>query len=241
MPSTYTTRNGIELIATGEQSGSWGDTTNVNLQIIDRALSGVGTIDLSGSGASHTLSTTDGTLSDGMYKVLDLSGATQACVITISPNTASKLYFVDNNSGFQCTISQGSGATVAIPDGESRIVYADGAGAGAAVVDFTGLIKLANTQITGLGTMSTQNATSVNIDGGAIDDTPVGSTTANTGSFTNLTGSGTVNLNGLIYPTSDGTSGQVIQTDGAGTLTFAAGGGGGGDAGLQDIMLLMGA
>jgi len=240
MASTYSNNSGIELIETGTQSGTWGETTNTNLQIIDRAISGVGTIDLSSSGASHTLTTTDGTLSDGMYKVLVLSGATEDCTITVSPNSASKLYFVDNGSGYQVTISQGSGATVAIPNGESRIVYADGAGAGAAVVDFTGLIKLANTQITGLGTMSTQNATSVNIDGGAIDDTSVGATTANSGSFTNLTGSGTVNLNGLIYPTSDGTSGQVIQTDGAGTLTFAAGGGGG-DAGLQDIMLLMGA
>lgn len=241
MPSTYTARNGIELITTGEQSGTWGDTTNTNLQIIDRAISGVGTIDLSGSGAAHTLSTTDGTLSDGMYKVLVLSGATQACVVTVSPNSASKIYFVNNDSGFQCTISQGSGTTVAIPDGESRVVYADGAGASAAVVDFTGLIKLANTQITGLGTMSTQDATAVNIDGGAIDDTPVGGTTANTGSFTNLTGSGTITLNSLIYPSSDGTAGQVIQTDGAGNLSFAAGGGGGGDAGLKDILLLMGA
>jgi len=84
MPSTYTTRNGIELIATGEQSGSWGDTTNTNLQIIDRALSGVGTIDLSGSAAAHTLTTTDGTLTDGMYRLLVLDGATEACTITVA-------------------------------------------------------------------------------------------------------------------------------------------------------------
>lgn len=99
MPSTYTTRNGIELIATGEQSGEWGATTNLNFQIVDRALSGVGTIDLSGSGAAHTLTTTDGTLTDGMYKLLVLDGATEACTITVSPNDAQKIYFVYNNSG----------------------------------------------------------------------------------------------------------------------------------------------
>jgi hypothetical protein len=46
MPSTYTLNNGIELIATGEQSGTWGDTTNVNLGLIDTALDGQVTITL---------------------------------------------------------------------------------------------------------------------------------------------------------------------------------------------------
>ena len=70
MPSTYTANNGIEKIGTGEQSGTWGDTTNLNFDIIDRVLNGIVTISLSGT--THTLSTTDGTLSDGMYKVLIL-------------------------------------------------------------------------------------------------------------------------------------------------------------------------
>ena len=57
MPSTYSTNQGLELIATGEQSGTWGSSTNNNLEIVDRVLSGVGTIDLSASAASHTLTT----------------------------------------------------------------------------------------------------------------------------------------------------------------------------------------
>ena len=40
MPSTYTLNNGIELIGTGEQSGTWGDTTNTNLELLDTALDG---------------------------------------------------------------------------------------------------------------------------------------------------------------------------------------------------------
>jgi hypothetical protein len=40
MPSTYTLNNGIELIGTGEQSGTWGDTTNTNLGLLDAALDG---------------------------------------------------------------------------------------------------------------------------------------------------------------------------------------------------------
>lgn len=149
MPSTYTTRNGIELIATGEQSGSWGTTTNTNLQIVDRVLSGVGTIDLSGSGASHTLTTTDGTLSDGMYKLLVLDGATEACTITIGPNDAQKIYFVYNNSGYSCIFTQGSGGNVTIANGDTKVIYADGAGAGAAVSDFTANMAMSSVNITG--------------------------------------------------------------------------------------------
>ena len=137
MVSTWTLNNAVEKIADGEKTDTWGQITNRNFDILDRAASGVGTIDLSSSAAAHTLYTTDGTvgdaLTDGMYKVLVLSGATQACTITISPNDADKLYFVDNNSGYDCTFSQGSGANVTIANGSTGIIYADGAGSGAAV------------------------------------------------------------------------------------------------------------
>jgi len=137
MASTWTTNNAIEKIADGEKTDTWGQITNRNFDIIDRTTNGVGTIDLSSSGAAHTLSTTDGTvgdsLTDGMYKVLVLDGATQACTITISPNDAQKLYYVDNNSGYDCTFTQGTGDNVTVQDGTTKVIYADGAGAGAAV------------------------------------------------------------------------------------------------------------
>ena len=156
MPSTYTSRTGIELIATGEQSGTWGDTTNTNLQIVDRALNGVGDITLSGT--THTLTTTDGSLTDGMYKLLVLGGSPSGTnTITISPNDQEKIYLVHNNSGESAIFSQGTGANVTVPDGETKIIFADGAGAGAAVTDFTGLLKIASTKVTGLGTAATQD------------------------------------------------------------------------------------
>ena len=142
MPSTYTSNGGIEKIGLGEKAGAWGTTTNNNFDIIDRLTNGVGTIDLSGSGASHTLTTSDGSLSDGMFKVLVLSSATQACTITISPNDADKLYFVQNSSGQTATFTQGSGANVSIAAGEAAIIFADGAGSGAAVTDFSTLFPL---------------------------------------------------------------------------------------------------
>lgn len=149
MASTYTTNSGIEKIATGEQSGTWGNTTNLNFDIIDRAMSGVGTIDL-GGGTTYTLQTTDGALSEGGYRVLVLTNAGGACTITIDPNDAQKFYFVNNTSGFEVTFAQGggSGATHAIGNGKTAGIYADGSGTNANVVaiseDLTGLLLDSN-------------------------------------------------------------------------------------------------
>jgi len=135
MASTYTINTGIELIADGEQSGTWGDTTNTNLSIVDRLTSGVGAISLSGT--THTLATTDGSLSDGQYKVLVFGGSPSGTnTVTVSPNDQSKQYFIVNNSGQSVIISQGSGSTVTIADGATDIIYCDGAGAAAAVTSF---------------------------------------------------------------------------------------------------------
>ncbi len=149
MASTWTLNNAVEKIADGEKTDTWGQITNRNFDILDRAASGVGTIDLSGSGAAHSLSTTDGTtgdaLSDGMYKVLVLSGATEACTITVTPNDASKFYLVDNNSGYDCTFTQGTGANATVANGSTGIIYCDGTGAAANVrpiIDATTLITL---------------------------------------------------------------------------------------------------
>jgi len=132
MTSTYTSNSGIEKPGTGDQSGTWGDTTNTNMDIIDRAISGV--VSLSLSGTSTTLTTTDGSLTDGMHKVLVLAGSpTGTNTITIAPNDADKFYLVKNGSGQSAVFSQGTGANVTIPNGGADIIFSDGAGTGAAV------------------------------------------------------------------------------------------------------------
>jgi len=137
MASTWTTNIAIEKIADGEKTDTWGQITNRNFDIVDRATSGVGTINLSSSGAAHTLSTTDGStgdaLDDGQYRVLVLSGATEDCTITVSPNDASKFYLVDNDSGYDVTFSQGTGDNVTIGNGKTGVIYCDGAGVTASV------------------------------------------------------------------------------------------------------------
>ena len=132
MPSTYTTNGGIEKIATGEQSGSWGDTTNLNFDIIDRITNGVGSIALSGT--SSNLQTTDGALSDGQFKVLVFGGSPSGThTVTILPNDAQKLYFVKNSTSQTIIFDQGSGSNVNLPAGKTDIIYCDGGGAAGAV------------------------------------------------------------------------------------------------------------
>jgi len=146
MASSYTTRTGIEKPATGEQSGTWGDTTNLNFDIIDTALNGVVTLSLSGT--SSSLTTTDGSVSDGMNKLIVCGGSPSGThTITIAPNDAEKIYFVTNDTNQSVVFSQGSGANVTVATGESRIIRADGAGGGAAVTDFTSTMAASTTFI----------------------------------------------------------------------------------------------
>jgi hypothetical protein len=136
MASTYTSNTGIEKPGTGEQSGAWGDTVNTNSDILDRALNGVLTLGLSGT--SSTITTTDGTLSNGQYKLLVLSGSPSGThTITVAPNNAQKIYFVYNTTSQNVVFSQGSGADVTLLAAESSVIYCDGGGASAAVFNLS--------------------------------------------------------------------------------------------------------
>ena len=133
MASTYTSNTGIEKIGAGEQAGTWGNTTNNNLDIVDRTLNGVITLTITGN---KTLTTSDGTLSEGHYKVLVLSGSPSGAFdLTIDPNDQQKWFFIKNSTNQTATVKQGggSGSTVAIAAGTSAIVFADGTGANANV------------------------------------------------------------------------------------------------------------
>lgn len=142
MPSTYTTNNGIELIATGEQSGTWGTTTNTNLSLLDTSLDGQITITLTTagtSGAPNDLPISNGSASNGRNRLIifddggDL-GAT--AYVQLTPNDAEKIIYIRNSlSGsrsilvFQGTYSASN--DYEIPAGTTAVIYFDGAGTGA--------------------------------------------------------------------------------------------------------------
>ena len=146
MASTFTTNFGIEEMATGDQSGTWGTTSNFNFDILDRitsyksvALSDASTATLTVRAASPSSGSSN--VQDGMYRVIKFTGTlSQNCTVTVAPNTTGA-YFVFINattdagsSGpYTTIISQGSGANYIVANGTSAFVYCDGAGSGAVV------------------------------------------------------------------------------------------------------------
>ncbi len=135
--ATYVNDLRLKEIATGDESGTWGTSTNTNLELIAEAFS-FGTEAITTNADTHTTTIADGSTDPGRSIYLKYTGTLDsACTITIGPNTVSKLWFIENGtSGSQnIIISQGSGANVTIPPGDTKAIYSDGAGSGAAMVD----------------------------------------------------------------------------------------------------------
>lgn len=160
MASTYVNDLRLNEMATGDQSGSWGTVTNTNLELIAEAFS-YGTEAITTNADTHTTTIADGATDPGRSMFLKYTGTLDStCTITIGPNTVSKLWFIENaTSGSQdIIIKQGSGATVTIASGKTKVIYSDGVGSGAKMVDAFAALDV--------GSVSVDNIT---IDGNEID------------------------------------------------------------------------
>ena len=145
--ATYVNDLRLKEIATGDESGTWGTSTNTNLELIAEAFS-FGTEAITTNADTHTTTVADGATDPGRSLYLKYTGTLDsACTITLGPNTISKVWIIENaTSGSQnIIIKQGSGTTVTIPNGNVKVVYSDGAGSGASVVDAFTDVDLAGT------------------------------------------------------------------------------------------------
>ena len=193
MASTYGNDLRLEEIGDGEQSGTWGATTNTNLELIAEALS-FGTEAITTNADTHTTTIADGATDPGRSLYLKYTGTLDStCTITIAPNSISKTWYIENGtSGSQSIIiSQGSGANVTIPTGQTKIVYSDGAGSGAAMAEI-GTLGVTNLNVSGDIT--------VGDDLTVTDDAAIGGALTVTGVLTgtSLDISGNVDIDGTL-------------------------------------------
>ena len=190
MASSYTTSFGIEKIGSGEQSGAWGTTTNHNLDILDRIAS-YKAVAITTNADTHTLTVREASpgsgtenLQDGMYRVIKFTGALDSnCTVTVAPNTTAAFFIVINattdsgSSGpYSVILTQGSGANITVENGKSAIVYMDGAGSGAAVVDALSDLQLAT--LTASGDVTASGTFNALGDTAASDKAAMGYTSA---------------------------------------------------------------
>jgi hypothetical protein len=232
MASTFSNL-GLNLQATGENSGTWGDLTNVNLQEIDNAIAGVVTITLTGNTTlAFTSNATSTTFTDeaGRNKTIILSGALSATTVTVSVPNIEKDYVIINNSGGTAIISSGGSTTVTVKTGSKNYVIVDPSTTSviAAVPDTVPGGSDTQIQFNNNGTFGGSanlvwDGTNLNI--GATGEARFQDTTG--GQYVGLKAAGTVASSyTLVLPTATGTANQVIQTDGSGNLSFATVSGG---------------
>ena len=127
MASSYSTDLKLELMVTGENSGTWGDKTNTNLNLVQQAIAGYEAIDV--ASADVTLAMTNATLSNARNMVLSLTGTLAGTRVVNVPDGIEKTYIVADNttrSGNTLTIKTVSGTGVTIPEGKTILVYSDG-------------------------------------------------------------------------------------------------------------------
>ena len=153
--ATYTNNLKLKEITSGSESGSWGDSTNTNLDLIAESF-GYASYDAFGSDADATKTVQNSGATQeftrGIYvKITSTATLSATRTLTIAPNDISRVLFILNSTtGSQSiTIKQGSGATITIANGATKCVYLDGAGSGAAVVEVFNSFEFASSKITG--------------------------------------------------------------------------------------------
>jgi hypothetical protein len=187
MASTYTSELRIEKIATGEQSGTWGTTTNTQYDMWEAAISGTSTVAFASDG-NDTLTTANGSDDEARHAVINLSGgSTLTATREMVCPTSSKLYIVDNNTtgGQSVTFKTSAGSGITIPNGQRMFLYCDGTNVVNAFDYFTAittpLATITGGTITGITALAVADGgtgASTFTDGGVLLGSGTGAITA---------------------------------------------------------------
>ena len=200
MASSYSADLKLELMATGEKSGTWGDITNTNLIILQQAIAGYEAVSIAGGAQTTALTFSNGLISNGKNAIIELTGTITGNQIVTIADGIEKNYVIKNSTSGAFTVQfktvSGSGPTWSTTDKGIKTLYSNG----------TDVIDI-NANLSQLNLVNQNELRFEDASGGQYIGFKAGSTVSSSVTFT--------------LPTADGTSGQAIVTNGSGTLSFA--------------------
>jgi len=208
MASTYTDL-GLELMATGENAGQWGDKTNANLSLIEQLTGGVNSQAVTDSGTPTALTIADGALTGtAQHRVIELTGTISGARVVTFPLLTENFYIIKNGTSGAYTVQikavSGSGATVTFSatDKGYKLVYFDGVATNTGVFD----AGFGDVTLTGTQTLTNKTLTSPKIGTNILD------TGGN--ELINFTATGSAVNELTIANASTGVTGPVISATG---------------------------
>jgi|TARA_R100000149_G_C5827968_1_gene104636 hypothetical protein len=203
MASSYSSL-GVELMATGENSGTWGDKTNTNLNIMQQIASGYIAKSIAGGANTTALTVTNGnTGSEVATQIIEFTGTITGNQIVTIPDSVEMRYIVKNSTVGAFTVqfktASGTGTTFATTDKSHKFLYSNGTN----IIDVMG------------DSSDIQLATQNLLKFGDADDSHFVALKAPATVGSSLT---------LTLPSADGSANQALVTNGAGVLSFAQAG-----------------
>jgi hypothetical protein len=233
MASSYSTDLKLELMVTGENSGTWGDKTNTNLNLLQQAIAGYEAISIAGGAQTTALVMTDATISNARNAVIKLTGTITGNQVVTIPNGIEKTYIVSNGTTGAFTVEfktvSGTGVTFATDDKGFKYVFSDGTNVNN--ITLASPPGGSDTQIqfndggSAFGGSANLVWDGTNVVIGATGAVRLSDTTG--GEYVGLKAPGTVSASyTLTLPTATGTADQILVTDGSGNLSFTDNSGG---------------
>lgn len=205
MASSYSTDLKLELMVTGENAGTWGDKTNTNLNLIQQAIAGYQEISIAGGAQTTALAMDNAALSNARNAAIKFSGTITGNQIVTIPTGIEKVYILENGTTGAYTVqfktTSGTGPTWSTTDKGIKVVYSNGTN----VIDVNANLSassFAQVNLLAQGELRLQDSSG--------------------GQYVGFKSPATVTTNTIwTLPAADGTSGQVLSTNGSGTLSFA--------------------
>jgi hypothetical protein len=233
MASSYSTDLKLELMVTGENSGTWGDKTNTNLNLLQQAIAGYEAISIAGGAQTTALVMTDATISNARNAVIKLTGTITGNQVVTIPNGIEKTYIVSNGTTGAFTVEfktvSGTGVTFATDDKGFKYVFSDGTNVNN--ITLASPPGGSDTQIqfndggSAFGGSANLVWDGTNVVIGATGAVRLSDTTG--GEYVGLKAPGTVSSSyTLTLPAATGTADQILVTDGSGNLSFTDNSGG---------------